>query len=206
VAIEESMGAMQQLIDEGKIRYVGLSEVDEDVLKRAHQVLGDKLVAVQTEFSIANHANARAVLPACRELGIGFVAYSPIGRGLLSAVFNDPKAFHERGEFDFRTILPQFQDGVFKGNLRLVKAIAEIAMKKKCTPAQLSLAWLLVQGEDIIPIPGTKQEKYLLENIKAVDVQLSESDLAAINEAIRNHPIQGGRYPEELLKIFHLKS
>ena len=206
VPIEESMGAMKRLIDEGKVRYVGLSEVDGGVLERAHGVLGDKLVALQTEYSIANQKVAKAVLPVCRKLGIGFVAYSPIGRGLLAGTVRDPKAYQESGEFDFRTILPQFQTNVFEENLQLVDAITAIARKKNCTSAQLSLAWLLAQGDDIVPIPGTKQEKYLLENIKAVDIKLSASDLASIDEAFQKHPVKGSRYPEELLKIFHLKS
>ncbi len=206
VPIEESMEAMLSLIEEGKILYVGLSEVDKDVLERAHGVLGDKLVALQTEFSIANHSIAEAVLPTCRKLGIGFVAYSPLGRGLLSGVIRNPTIFHEGSEFDFRSILPQFQSGVFETNLHLVKAIEALAHQKKCTPAQLSLAWLLAQGEDIIPIPGTKQMKYLEENLEAVNIHLSDNDLAAINQAILKYPIKGARYTEELLKIFHLES
>jgi aryl-alcohol dehydrogenase-like predicted oxidoreductase len=199
------MQAMLRLIKQGKILYVGLSEVDGAILERAHRVLGDKLVALQTEYSIANPTVAKAVLPTCRKLGVSFVAYSPIGRGLLAGAIKDTKFFQENSEFDFRTILPQFQSEVFKENLHLVEALSNIAQKKKCTPAQLSLAWLLAQGEDIIPIPGTKQEKYLLENIKAVDIQLSAADLAAIDEAIRKNPIKGARYPEELLKMFNLK-
>jgi aryl-alcohol dehydrogenase-like predicted oxidoreductase len=206
VAIEDSMGAMLRLIKEGKIRNVGLSEVDSETLERAHRVLGDKLVALQTEYSMANHAVADAVLPTCRRLGVGFVAYCPLGRGLLSGVVKDPNVFKESAEFDFRSILPQFQPEVYQKNLHLVEAIAAIAQKKNCTPAQLSLAWLLAQGEDIIPIPGTKRESYLLENLKAVDVRLSASDLAEIDKAIRKNPIKGGRYSEELLKIFHLKT
>jgi aryl-alcohol dehydrogenase-like predicted oxidoreductase len=205
-AIEESMGAMQELIDEGKILYVGLSEVDGDILERAYKVLGDKLVALQTEYSIANQAVAQAVLPVCHQLGIGFVAYSPLGRGLLSGTIRDPKAFKESAEFDFRSILPQFQPETYQENFRLVDALIAIARKKNCTPAQLALAWLLAQREDIIPIPGTKQIKYLEQNMQAVDITLSSADLAAIEEAVQKYPIKGARYPEELLKIFHLTS
>jgi aryl-alcohol dehydrogenase-like predicted oxidoreductase len=205
VPIEESMGAMLRLIEEGKIQYVGLSEADSETLSRAHRVLGDKLVALQTEYSIANRTVAEAVLPACQKLGVSFVAYSPLGRGLLSGVIKDPKTFKESSEFDFRSILPQFQQGVFQENLHLVQAIASIAKKKNCTPAQLSLAWLLAQGDDIIPIPGTKRLKYLEDNLQAIDIKLSASDLAAIDEAIRKHPIKGARYTEELLQIFNLK-
>lgn len=206
VAIEDSMGAMLRLIEEGKIRYVGLSEADSDTLERAHRVLGDKLVALQTEYSMANHAIANTALPTCRKLGVGFVAYSPLGRGLLSGVIKDPKIFKESAEFDFRSILPQFQADVYQENLQLVEAIAAIAKKKYCTPAQLSLAWLLAQGEDIVPIPGTKRESYLLEDLKAVDIQLSDSDLAEIDNAILKNPIKGARYSDELLKIFQLKA
>ncbi len=205
VAIEDSMGAMLQLIEEGKILFVGLSEVNGDILERAHRVLGDKLVALQTEYSIANNAVAKKVLPTCRKLGVGFVAYSPLGRGLLSGSIRNAKVFQDSSEFDFRSILPQFQPDTYEENLHLVEAITSIAKKKNCTAAQLSLAWLLAQGEDIVPIPGTKRENYLLENLKAVDLQLSANDLAAIDEAIRKNPIKGARYTEDLLKIFHLK-
>ncbi len=206
VPIEKSMEAMLHLIQEGKIRYVGLSEVESDILERAHLVLGDKLVAVQNEYSIANHAVTDKVLPACRKLGVSLVAYCPLGRGLLSGAIKDPNAFKESSEFDFRSILPQFQHGAYQDNLHLTEALAAIAEKKDCSPAQLSLAWLLAQGKDIIPIPGTKRQSYLLENIKSVDLQLSKGELAQINDAIKKHPIKGARYPEELLKIFHLKS
>lgn len=206
VAIEDSMGAMLRLIKAGKILYVGLSEVDGETLERAHRVLGDKLIAIQTEYSLANHAVANTVLPTCRKLGIGFVAYSPLGRGLLSGFIKDPKIFKESAEFDFRSILPQFQTDVYQENLQLVEALAVIAKKKNCTPAQLSLAWLLAQGEDVIPIPGTKRESYLLENLKAAAIQLSVSDLAEIDKAILNNPIKGARYSNELLKIFQLKA
>jgi aryl-alcohol dehydrogenase-like predicted oxidoreductase len=204
VSIEDAMEAMLHLIEEGKILYVGLSEVGRDILERAHRVLGDKLVAVQTEYSIANRTVAEAVLPLCRKLGVGFVAYSPLGRGLLSGVIKDSRVFKESSEFDFRSVLPQFQSDSLKENLHLVEAITAIAQKNNCTPAQLSLAWLLAQGEDIIPIPGTKQMNYLDENLQAINIQLPAAVLASIEEAIRKNPIKGGRYTEELLKIFHL--
>lgn len=193
VPIEESMQAMLRLIDEGKIRYVGLSEVDGDVLERAHRVLGDKLVSLQSEYSIGNHTAAEAVLPTCRKLGIAFVAYSPMLRGLLSGKLKTPTEFSKSETFDVRSIAPQFQPDVFENNLRLVNALADIAKNKRCTTAQLSLAWLLAQGDDIIPIPGTKRADYLKENLDAVNIELSEADLAAIAQAVKHNPIQGLR-------------
>lgn len=206
VPIEESMGAMLQLVEEGKVLNVGLSEVEPRILQRASAVLGDKLVAVQTEYSLANRTVADAILPECKKLNVSFIAYSPLGRGLLSGAITNAKVFKESAEFDFRSILPQFQENMYEQNLRFTKAISAIAAKKKCTPSQLSLAWLLAQGDNIVPIPGTKHENYLLENLKAVDVELSEKDLSEIQDAIDEFPIQGSRYPEELLKIFHLNA
>ena len=193
VPIEDSMQAMLKLIEAGKVRFVGLSEVSGDILERAHRVLGDKLVALQSEYSIVNCTEAKAVLPTCRKLGIGFVAYSPILRGMLSGKLKDPKMFSASGIFDVRGIAPQFQSDVFENNLRLVHALEAIAKTKRCTPAQLSLAWLLAQGEDIIPIPGTKRLEYLKENIDASNLKLSEEDLLAIDEAVKANPIQGVR-------------
>ena len=204
IPIEESMGAMFQLVKEGKVLFVGLSEVQPQTLERAHRVLGEKLVAVQTEYSIANHTVADAVLPTCRKLNVSFVAYSPLGRGLLSGAITKPEVFKQSSEFDFRSILPQFQENVYEQNLQLTQAISDIAINKKCTPSQLALAWLLAQGKDIIPIPSTKHENYLTENLEAVDIHLSTEDLKEIKHAMDTHPIHGNRYPEELLKIFHM--
>ncbi len=203
--IEESMHVMQELIQEGKILYVGLSEVDGETLERAYHILGDKLVAVQSEYSIINRAIADSILPVCRKIEVAFVAYSPVARGLLSGKIKDPKIFNENLEFDFRSILPQFQGTAFQDNLRLVEAVTALAKKKNCTPIQLSLAWLLAQGDDIIPIPGTKRLEYLQENLQAVDIHLSQSDLMHLEEAIKAHPVKGARLPERLLKTFHLK-
>lgn len=204
IPIEESMQAMLKLIEEGKILHVGLSEVDGPTLERAHRLLGDKLVAVQTEYSILNRSVAEAILPTCRKLGVAFVAYSPIGRGLLSGKIKDSKIFSASSEFDFRSMLPQFQSEAFKDNLGLVEAITALSKMKNCTPAQLALAWLLAQGEDIIPIPGTKHAEYLTENLQALNIILSPNDLKMIDEAIRQNPVKGNRLPEELLKVFHL--
>lgn len=193
VPIESSMQAMIKLIDEGKIRYVGLSEVDGEILERAHLVLGDKLVALQSEYSIANRKSAETVLPTCRKLGISFIAYSPILRGLLSGKLNDPNTFTKSKTFDVRSIAPQFQPDVFEDNLRLVEALTAIAKRKHCSTAQLSLAWLLAQGEDIIPIPGTKRLEYLKDNLGALNVYLSQEDLLAVDQALKTNPIKGQR-------------
>lgn len=205
VPIESSMEAMLELINEGKIRYVGLSEVDAETIERAHQVLGDALVAIQTEYSIVNRAQAEAVLPICKKLGIAFVAWSPLARGLLSGKIRDAKVFKESKAYDFRSVLPQFQDEALQENLRLVEAIETIAKKKNCTPAQLSLAWLLAQDDQIIPIPGTKKLEYLHENLGAMDVHLTPEECDTLNSAIEENPIKGARYPEALMKIFNLK-
>jgi aryl-alcohol dehydrogenase-like predicted oxidoreductase len=195
VPIEDSMGAMLELIKKGKILYVGLSEVDAETLKKAHRVLGDKLVALQSEYSILNHKDAEAILPVCRELGVSFVAFSPLGRGLLGGTLKDAKVFFDSDELDVRTLSPQFQSDTFSKNLLLVDALKAIVAKKNCTVSQLSLAWLLAQGEDVIPIPGTKRLEYLEENLKSLDVSLSSDDILEIEEAIHSFPVHGMRLP-----------
>ena len=205
VPIEISMGAMVELLNEGKIRYVGLSEVDAETIERAHQVLGSSLIAVQTEYSIVNRAQAEAVLPTCKKLGIAFVAWSPLARGLLCGKIKNADIFKKSEEYDCRKDLPQFQAEALEGNLCLVEAIEKLGQKKNCTAAQLSLAWLLAQDDEIIPIPGTKKLEYLQENIKALDVSLTTPELDALNMAIEENPIKGARYPEKIMKLFHLK-
>jgi aryl-alcohol dehydrogenase-like predicted oxidoreductase len=195
VPIENSMQAMKELIGKGKIRHVGLSEVDTETLKKAHAVLGDKLVALQSEFSILNHKDAEIILPTCRKLGVSFVAFSPLGRGLLTGRLRNAEVFFNNKVLDVRSFSPQFQRDTFPHNLRLVDALQTIADKKKCTISQLSLAWLLSKGETIIPIPGTKRMEYLIENLKTVDLSLSDLDLLAIDSAIKSNPIQGMRLP-----------
>jgi aryl-alcohol dehydrogenase-like predicted oxidoreductase len=154
------MGAMVELINEGKIRYVGLSEVDAETIERAYKVLGSSLIAVQTEYSIMNRAQAEAVLPICKKLGIAFVAWGPLARGLLSGKIKNADLFKKSEEYDFRSDLPQFQPETLQENLCFVRAIEKLAKKKNCSAAQLSLAWLLAQ-ENVIPIPGTKKLGYL---------------------------------------------
>lgn len=203
--IEESMIAMKELLAEGKILAVGLSEVDADIIRRAHSILGNKLVAVQTEFSLANRKPAEAVLPTCRELGISFVAYSPIARGLLTGRYHDPSYFDNQPEYDCRKDLPQFMSENIQSNLRFVEAIKYVAEQKGCTVGQLSLAWLLAQGENIIPIPGTNNFLHLKENMEATSILLSNEDHIAIDEAYQQNPIRGLRMPEPLLKAFSLE-
>ena len=206
VPIETSMNAMKELIAEGKIRYVGLSEVSSEVIRRAHAVLGEKLVAVQTEYSFQTRAPAEAVLPTCRELGISFVAYSPVARGLLTGAYRDPSFFGREGVYDIRTdALPRFQAGNIERNLRLTDAIKSIADRKGVTPAQLSLAWLLAQGKDIIPIPGTSNPKHLKENMEAAAVVLSPDDLTAMEAAYNNNPVAGMRYAEAVFQVFKMQ-
>jgi aryl-alcohol dehydrogenase-like predicted oxidoreductase len=202
--IEDVMRTMQDLISEGKIRYVGLSEADAATISLAHAVLKDKLVAVQTEYSLRTREPAAAVLGTCRELGISFVAYCPIARGFLSGKIRDSSLLGKE-EFDFRTNVPQFKKGNFEQNLSLVNAIEAIGKKQGYTSSQLSLAWLLAQGEDIIPIPGTSNPMHLAENMKAVDIVLTSTQMQALEKAYSHHPVAGKRLSEELMAAFNLK-
>jgi aryl-alcohol dehydrogenase-like predicted oxidoreductase len=189
VPIEETVGAMGELVEQGKVRHIGLSEAAPDTIRRAHAV--HPITAVQTEYSLWTRHVEEGVLPTCRELGIGFVAYSPLGRGFLSGRFKNPE---ELDENDFRRRGPRFTGDNLKANLRLAEKVAEIAAEKDVTPAQLALAWVLAQGEDIVPIPGTKRRKYLEENAAAVEVELSQSDLERI--AAELPTAAGDRYDE----------
>jgi aryl-alcohol dehydrogenase-like predicted oxidoreductase len=171
--IEETVGAMAQLVKEGKVRYIGLSEAGAETLRRAAAV--HPIAALQTEYSLWSRDPEDEILPTCRELGIGFVAYSSLGRGFLTGQI---KTFDDLAADDYRRSSPRFQGDNLARNLALVDRVGEIAKEKGCTPSQLALAWVLAQGDDIVPIPGTKRRKYLEENIAAVDVQLSPADLA----------------------------
>ena len=175
--IEETVGAMGELVREGKVKYIGLSEASADTLRRANKV--HPITALQTEYSLWTRDPEDEILPTCRELGIGFVAYSPLGRGFLTGQF---KRFEDFAADDYRRFSPRFQGENFKKNLDLVARVGEIATQKGCTPAQLALAWVLAQGEDIVPIPGTKRRKYLEENVGALNVQLTKEDLQRIDE------------------------
>jgi aryl-alcohol dehydrogenase-like predicted oxidoreductase len=191
VPIEETVGAMAQLVEEGKVRFLGLSEASASTLQRAHHEY--RISALQTEYSLWTRDPEDEVLPLCRELGIGFVAYSPLGRGFLTGRF---RSLDDLPEDDYRRNSPRFQGDNFQKNLDLVQRVEEIARRKRCTPAQLALAWLLAQGKDIVPIPGTKQRRYLDENIDSVQIELSASDLEEIEEVAPQGAAAGDRYHE----------
>jgi aryl-alcohol dehydrogenase-like predicted oxidoreductase len=188
--IEDTVGAMSDLVREGKVRYLGLSEAGAATIRKAHGV--HPITALQTEYSLWTRDVEEEILPACRELGIGFVPYSPLGRGFLTGRF---KSLDDLSESDFRRNSPRFQGENFKKNLQIVEAIEKLAAEKKCTPAQLALAWCLAQGRDIVPIPGTKKVKYLLENIKAADIDLTAEDNEKIRAAFPRGVAAGERYP-----------
>jgi aryl-alcohol dehydrogenase-like predicted oxidoreductase len=191
VPIEETVGAMADLVRVGKVRYLGLSEAAPATIRRANEEY--PISALQTEYSLWTRDPEDEILPLCRELGIGFVAYSPLGRGFLTGRF---RTFEDLPEDDYRRNSPRFQGGNFQKNLDLVERVEEIARRKQCTPAQLALAWLLAQGEDIVPIPGTKQRRYLEENVGALEVELTSADLEEIEEVAPKGAAVGDRYHE----------
>jgi aryl-alcohol dehydrogenase-like predicted oxidoreductase len=193
--IEETVGAMAGLVKEGKVRWLGLSEVSPETLRRAHKV--HPITAVQSEYSLwSRDPEDDGILDACREMGVGFVPYSPLGRGFLTGQI---KRFEDLAPDDYRRNSPRFQGENFQKNLDLVKRIEEIAKSKNCTPAQLALAWVLAQGDDLIPIPGTKRRQYLEENVGALDVMLSADDLQRIDEIAPKGAAAGTRYPEAMM-------
>jgi aryl-alcohol dehydrogenase-like predicted oxidoreductase len=187
---------MAQLVKEGKVRYLGLSEASPQTLRRAVKV--HPITALQTEYSLWTRDPEDEILAACHELGVGFVAYSPLGRGFLTGQF---KRFEDFPADDYRRFSPRFQDENFQKNLDLVHRVEEIANEKGCKPSQLALAWVLAQGDDIVPIPGTKRRKYLEENVSAFEVQLTPDDLHRIDEVFPNGAAAGLRYPEHMMKI-----
>ncbi len=189
VPIEETVGTMAELVTAGKVRYIGLSEADPEMIRRAHAV--HPVTALQTEYSLWSREPEKEILATTRELGIGFVSYSPLGRGFLAGQF---KKFEDLPEGDWRRTNPRFQGKNFEKNLSLVQRITEIADDKGITPAQLALAWVLAQGEDIVSIPGTKRRAYLEQNIGAVDVAFTEEDISRINEAFPMDAAVGTRY------------
>jgi aryl-alcohol dehydrogenase-like predicted oxidoreductase len=191
VPIEETVGAMKELVEAGKVRHLGLSEASPETIRRAHSV--HPITALQTEYSLWSRDPEEEILPTVRELGIGFVAYSPIGRGFLSGRFRSPEDF---GEDDFRRYHPRFQGENFQRNLELVERVKEIADEKGVTPGQLALAWVLAQGEDIVPIPGTTTVRHLEENIAAGEVELSDEDLRRLDEAAPKGATAGDRYAD----------
>jgi len=193
--IEETVGAMAQLIKEGKVRFLGLSEAGARTLRRAVKI--HPISALQTEYSLWTRDPEDEILPTCRELGIGFVAYSPLGRGFLTGQF---KRFDDLPADDYRRSSPRFQGENFNRNLDLVRRVEEIAREKNCKPSQLALAWVLAQGEDIVPIPGTKRRKYLEENVGALNVHLSGDDLRRIDQVFPLAAAAGMRYPETMMR------
>jgi aryl-alcohol dehydrogenase-like predicted oxidoreductase len=191
VPIEDTVGAMKELVEAGKVRHLGLSEASPSTIRRAHAV--HPITALQTEYSVWTRDPEDDVLPTVRELGIGFVAYSPLGRGFLTGEIKSPDDF---ADDDFRKRAPRFQGENFQRNLDLVQQIRDIAIAKNCTPGQLAIAWLLAQGDDIVPIPGTKRLRYLEENLGAVDVHLSDDDLARIDAVAPKGAPAGDRYAD----------
>ncbi|SPF49466.1 Aldo/keto reductase [Candidatus Sulfotelmatobacter kueseliae] len=194
--IEETVGAMAELVKQGKVRYLGLSEASPQTLRRAVRV--HPIAALQTEYSLWTRDPEAEILATCRELGIGFVAYSPLGRGFLTGQF---KRFEDLPADDYRRSSPRFQGENFQKNLDLVHRVDEIAREKGCQPSQLALAWVLAQGNDIVPIPGTKRRKYLEENVGALNVKLSQEDLRRIDEVFPPEAAAGARYPEHMMAL-----
>ncbi|MCF6799841.1 MULTISPECIES: aldo/keto reductase [Priestia] len=191
VPIEETIGAMSELVQEGKVRYLGMSEAAPQTIRRAYTV--HEITAIQTEYSLWSRDIEDEILPVIRELGIGFVAYSPLGRGFLTGQI---QTFEDLAEDDYRRFSPRFQGENFTKNLDLVNQIRELAREKDCQPSQLALAWILSQGDDIVPIPGTKRIQYLEENIGALKIQLSKEELYRINEVAPKGVAAGERYPD----------
>jgi len=191
VPIEDTVGAMAELVKQGKVRFLGLSEAEPATIRKANAV--HPITALQSEYSLWSRDVEDEILPTCRELGIGFVAYSPLGRGFLTGRFHN---FEDLPADDYRRNQPRFQGENFRKNLDLVTHIEQVAKRKNCTPSQLALAWLLAQGQDVVPIPGTKRVKYLEENVGALDVQLTPEDLRRINEIAPQGIAAGTRYPE----------
>jgi len=193
VPIEETVGAMARLIEQGKVRYIGLSEAGAKTIRRAHATY--PITALQSEYSLWTRDPEGEILDTCRELGIGLVPYSPLGRGFLTGKVKS----NEFGAKDFRRISPRFQGENFQKNLDIVSRVEQIAAERHCTPAQLALGWVLAQGEDIVPIPGTKRRTYLDQNLGALDIKLTASDLKRIDDACPKGAAVGARYPDEYM-------
>ncbi|MBA0168325.1 aldo/keto reductase [Pectobacterium sp. CFBP8739] len=192
VPIEETVGTLAELVQEGKIRYIGLSEASATTLERAHRV--HPITALQSEYSLWTRDMEAEILPTCERLGIGFVPYSPLGRGFLTGAIRSPD---DLAADDFRRTNPRFTGENFGKNLQLVEKINQLAQEKQVTPSQLALAWVLAQGEHIVPIPGTKRRRYLEENVAALDVTLTQAELAAINAIFPPDAAAGERYGKE---------
>jgi len=195
VPVEDMVGAMAELVKEGKVRYLGLSEASAASIRKAHAV--HPIAALQSEYSLLTRDVEAEILPVCRELGISLVPFSPLSRGLITNTLH----IDELGNNDFRKTLPRFSDAYKENNQALAVAFAELAFQKQCTPAQLALAWVLAQGENIIPIPGTKKTKYLRENAASTDITLTNTDRQDIQNIIDKYPNTGMRYGEGALKL-----
>jgi aryl-alcohol dehydrogenase-like predicted oxidoreductase len=194
--IEDTVGAMAKLVQQGKVRHLGLSEASPATIRRAFKV--HPITALQTEYSLWSREPEDEILPVCRELGIGFVPYSPLGRGFLTGQI---KKFEDLAADDFRRNLPRFQGENFKRNLDMVYKVEALAAGKNCTAAQLALAWVLAQGNDVVPIPGTKRRKYLEQNLAAADVVLTPEDLSSIDEVVPRNVAAGDRYSAASMKM-----
>ena len=199
VPIEETVGAMADLVRGGKVRFLGLSEAAAQTIRRAHAT--HPITALQTEYSLWSRDPEDEILATCRELGIGFVAYSPLGRGFLSGRFHRPE---DLPADDYRRTNPRFQGENFERNLTLAERVQQLARDKGCTPSQLAIAWVLAQGDDIVPIPGTKRRRYLEDNAGAVDVRLTAEDLRKLDRAIPRDSAAGMRYPEAGMRRVNL--
>jgi len=196
VPIEDSIGAMKLLVEAGKVRHIGLSEAAPDTVRRAHHV--HPITALQSEYSLWNRDPELEVIPVCRELGIGFVPFSPLGRGFLSGGVRSVEGLPAD---DFRKVLPRFQGDALQQNLALVGRLEELAQARRCTTSQLALAWILAKGRDIVPIPGTKRRTYLESNVAAADVTLSADDIAALDAAFPIGAAAGSRYPASMMQM-----
>ncbi len=195
VPIEDSVGAMSRLVDAGKVRFLGLSEVAPATLRRAHQV--HPIAAVQSEYSLFSRDAEATVLPVCRELGVGFVPFSPLGRGFLSGILD----MAELPAGDMRRTVPRFQEAHIDGNRQLVAHLNEMAGARSCTAAQLALSWVLAGGDDIVPIPGTKRRGFLDDNIAATDIALSEAEMTRLNELFAPGAASGERYSADMMRL-----
>jgi len=199
VPIEETVGAMSRLVEEGKVRYLGLSEAAPATIRRAHRI--HPISALQTEYSLWSRDPEDEIIPTCRELGISFVAYSPLGRGFLTGRIT---RLEDLAPDDWRRNAPRFQGENFQQNLELLRRLEQIAAEKGCTASQLALAWVLAQGEDILPIPGTRRRPHLDENLQALEITLATEDVARINEVAPKGVAAGARYPEMAMKVVNL--
>lgn len=194
--IEETVGAMAELVREGKVRFLGLSEAGPETIRRANRT--HRISALQSEYSLWSREPEKAVLPACRELGVGFVPFSPLGRGFLTGAVKETEKLEQN---DVRRRLPRFQEENLKQNIVLVQRLEEMARSKGCSAPQLALAWLLAKGREIVPIPGTKRRRYLEENVRALEIALGAEELAALEEAFPPESVAGARYPPESMRL-----